>query len=265
MSDPKKTEPDEELLEFLGGIDEVNDESQDEDFSEFLANTDIDQHRRRAQAKGSRSRVNPMSESRRFMPTRRAALAALFAVGLNLAVVGRSRAESHAAEPPVHTRVELAQRRGTEGARNSHGERWDTLPAEQQQRLVRGTRRWLAMTPEQRERAQGALLALAGTDARATRARAPALASLPRAAARAAAARARRIPQLQEAHAGAAPPPARALAERHAGRAAALAGAAPRASPAVTPPRTSYCVLGPAGGFGICFVLLPGLAQLITK
>lgn len=42
MSDPKKTEPDEELLEFLGGIDEVNDESQDSDFSDYLANTDID-------------------------------------------------------------------------------------------------------------------------------------------------------------------------------------------------------------------------------
>jgi hypothetical protein len=42
MSDPQKTEPDEDLLEFLGGIDEVNDESQDQDFSEFLANTDVD-------------------------------------------------------------------------------------------------------------------------------------------------------------------------------------------------------------------------------
>ena len=42
MSDPKKTEPDEDLLEFLGGIDEVNDESQDDDFSDFLAKTDID-------------------------------------------------------------------------------------------------------------------------------------------------------------------------------------------------------------------------------
>lgn len=42
MSDPKPAEPDEELLEFLGGIDEVNDESQDEDFSGFLARTDID-------------------------------------------------------------------------------------------------------------------------------------------------------------------------------------------------------------------------------
>ena len=42
MSDPKKTEPDEDLLEFLGGIDEVNDESQDDDFSDFLARTDID-------------------------------------------------------------------------------------------------------------------------------------------------------------------------------------------------------------------------------
>jgi hypothetical protein len=42
MSDPKKTEPDEELLEFLGGIDEVNDASQDQDFSDFLARIDID-------------------------------------------------------------------------------------------------------------------------------------------------------------------------------------------------------------------------------
>ena len=42
MSDPKKSEPDEDLLEFLGGIDEVNDESQDDDFSDFLARTDIE-------------------------------------------------------------------------------------------------------------------------------------------------------------------------------------------------------------------------------
>jgi hypothetical protein len=43
MSDPKKkSEPDEELLEFLGDIDEANDEGKDDDFSEFLANTDID-------------------------------------------------------------------------------------------------------------------------------------------------------------------------------------------------------------------------------
>ena len=42
MTEPKKTEPDEELLEFLGGIDEVNDESQEQDFSEFLASSDID-------------------------------------------------------------------------------------------------------------------------------------------------------------------------------------------------------------------------------
>ena len=42
MSDPKKVEPDEDLLEFLGGIDEVNEEGQDGDFSDFLANSDID-------------------------------------------------------------------------------------------------------------------------------------------------------------------------------------------------------------------------------
>jgi len=45
MSDPKNTPPDEDLLEFLGGIDEDNDDSadaRDENFSDFLANTDID-------------------------------------------------------------------------------------------------------------------------------------------------------------------------------------------------------------------------------
>ena len=42
MSDAKKTEPDEELLEFLGGIDEVNDESRNDDLSDVLANTDVD-------------------------------------------------------------------------------------------------------------------------------------------------------------------------------------------------------------------------------
>jgi hypothetical protein len=44
MSDAagKKPEPDQELLEFLGDIDEANDENQDEDFSDFLANNDID-------------------------------------------------------------------------------------------------------------------------------------------------------------------------------------------------------------------------------
>jgi hypothetical protein len=42
VSDPKRPEPDEDLLEFLGGIDEVNEESKDGDFSDFLANTDIE-------------------------------------------------------------------------------------------------------------------------------------------------------------------------------------------------------------------------------
>jgi hypothetical protein len=45
VSDPKPAEPDDDLLEFLGGIDEVNDESQDDDFSDFLAKTDIDKPR----------------------------------------------------------------------------------------------------------------------------------------------------------------------------------------------------------------------------
>lgn len=42
MSDPKKSEPDEDLLEFLGGIDEINEDSREGGFSDYLANTDID-------------------------------------------------------------------------------------------------------------------------------------------------------------------------------------------------------------------------------
>lgn len=42
MSDARKAEPDEDLLEFLGGIDEVNEDSGDGSFSDFLAITDVD-------------------------------------------------------------------------------------------------------------------------------------------------------------------------------------------------------------------------------
>ena len=39
---PKKPGADEDLLEFLGGIDEDNDESQGENFSDYLAKAHID-------------------------------------------------------------------------------------------------------------------------------------------------------------------------------------------------------------------------------
>ena len=44
MSDAEKTrpEPDEDLLEFLGGIDEVNDDTGEDNFSDFLATSDIE-------------------------------------------------------------------------------------------------------------------------------------------------------------------------------------------------------------------------------
>jgi hypothetical protein len=42
VSDPKPAQPDVELLEFLGGVDEVNDETQDEDLTEVLAKMDAD-------------------------------------------------------------------------------------------------------------------------------------------------------------------------------------------------------------------------------
>jgi hypothetical protein len=42
VSDPKKTQPDDDLLEFLGDIDEANDEAQNDGFADFLAKNDID-------------------------------------------------------------------------------------------------------------------------------------------------------------------------------------------------------------------------------
>jgi hypothetical protein len=48
VSDPKAAEPDEDLLEFLGGIDEVNEDSREGDFSDFLASEDIDKVEDRA-------------------------------------------------------------------------------------------------------------------------------------------------------------------------------------------------------------------------
>jgi hypothetical protein len=38
MTEPHQSEPDEDLLDFLGGIDEGNDDSKEGDFSDFLAN-----------------------------------------------------------------------------------------------------------------------------------------------------------------------------------------------------------------------------------
>jgi hypothetical protein len=61
MSEPKKHEPDEDLLEFLGGIDELNEESQDNDFSDFLANTDIDKV---AESPPSTTRKPPVKEGK---------------------------------------------------------------------------------------------------------------------------------------------------------------------------------------------------------
>jgi hypothetical protein len=42
---PKTAEPDDDMLEFLGGIDEVNDEAADDGFLDFLAKTDIERSR----------------------------------------------------------------------------------------------------------------------------------------------------------------------------------------------------------------------------
>lgn len=42
MSEPRKPQPEEDLLEFLGGIDELNEDSKDGDFPDFLANGGMD-------------------------------------------------------------------------------------------------------------------------------------------------------------------------------------------------------------------------------
>jgi hypothetical protein len=42
MSDTRKPEPDEDLLEFLGGIDALDEDTPGEDFADFLAHADID-------------------------------------------------------------------------------------------------------------------------------------------------------------------------------------------------------------------------------
>ena len=38
MTEPHQSEPDQDLLEFLGDIDEGNEDSKEGDFSDFLAN-----------------------------------------------------------------------------------------------------------------------------------------------------------------------------------------------------------------------------------
>jgi hypothetical protein len=52
MSGPGNTEPSEDLLEFLGGIDEVNEDSQQGDFSDFLADADIEKAAEKPKAPG---------------------------------------------------------------------------------------------------------------------------------------------------------------------------------------------------------------------
>jgi len=93
-----------------------------------------------------------MSESSRFVPGRRAALAAICALGLQLAMSGRARAEDAAAPTPTEWNSLNAEEQKILGSK--YGDKWNTLPPERQQQLLRGTRRWLAMSPEQRDRAK---------------------------------------------------------------------------------------------------------------
>lgn len=43
LSDTERKEPDEDLLEFLGGIDELNEDSGEGGFQDYLANTELDE------------------------------------------------------------------------------------------------------------------------------------------------------------------------------------------------------------------------------
>src|SRR4051812_6951939 len=94
--------------------------------------------------------------------TRRTALAALCAMGLQLALSGRARAETPAAAPPVHTEWN-SLRPEEQKILSRYGEKWNTLPPEQQQRPLVGAPRWQAktrqrwhrfreLTPEQQQR-----------------------------------------------------------------------------------------------------------------
>ena len=64
MSDtkPGKPQPEEDMLEFLGGIDEVNDDSPEDNFSDFLASTDIDRLAAKAPPKPPEKAPPPKDE-----------------------------------------------------------------------------------------------------------------------------------------------------------------------------------------------------------
>ena len=72
---------------------------------------------------------------------------------------GRARAEQRRRRRRRRDadRLVVADRRRTEGARPATARTGTPCPPERQQQLLRGTRRWLAMTPEQRRTRAGAL------------------------------------------------------------------------------------------------------------
>jgi hypothetical protein len=81
--------------------------------------------------------------------SRRAALTALFAIGLQC-VAGRARADDlPQVEAPDSSVAWSSLSPDEQKLLNRYGDRWSSLP-----RLLRGTRRWMSMTPEQRERAK---------------------------------------------------------------------------------------------------------------
>ena len=207
-----------------------------------------------------------MSDSTTKGFTRRAALTAIFAVGLHCALAGRARAETAAPEAAAHGRVVVTQQRRTEGIEplrrslEHTAGRPAAAPVEGHAPLAGDD---AGAAPAR----AGALCALEGTVARAERACAPTLAQVSRAHARAAGSgcartttasrSSRRSSAIGCASAGSEPRPRSASA--------CWSAAAPARSGAPSQSdKASYCAVAGGGVFGICFVFEPGLAQLIT-
>src|ERR1041384_5267714 len=85
--------------------------------------------------------------------SRRAALAAIFAVGFQCVAPGRARDDEPAIATPAPTSWESLSA-GEQKTLGRFRERWNSLEPAQQQRLLRGTRRWAAMSPAERQKAQ---------------------------------------------------------------------------------------------------------------
>jgi hypothetical protein len=150
--------PDDGLLEFLGSVD-----SEDKDWHDYLARTDIDKVARRA-ANGANSppcaTVPPAWRSApgRLRPTGRDAMtarSALYAVLLMVCLPALAAEPTAApAAPPPGGVAWSSMSAPQQQALGHFQEQWGSLPPERQQALATGAQRWLSMTPAQRGEAR---------------------------------------------------------------------------------------------------------------